>query len=98
MEIPTPEELRQQQEASDEGAFNQAVNALTETLRRQYVADAGPVDTTIAASLANERVMRRIASTFAKKGWTVHFGRMISDQRDGNYYEVRIQANATPRN
>ena len=98
MEIPTPEELNQQQEAADEGAFNQAINALTETLRRQYVANARPVDTTIAASLVNERVQRRIISTFAKKGWTVAFGRMMSDQRDGNYYDVRIQANANPRN
>lgn len=98
MEIPTPQELNQQQENQDESAFNQAVTALTENLRRQYVANAGPVDTTIAASLVNERVQRRIVSTFAKKGWAVHFGRMIPDQRDGDYYEVRIQANATPRN
>lgn len=98
MEIPTPEELNQQQENQDDGAFNQAVAALTETLRRQYVANNGPVDTTIVAYLANERVQRRIISTFSKKGWTVAFGRMIPDQRDGDYYEVRIQANATPRN
>lgn len=95
MEIPTPQELRQQQEASDEGTFNQVVNSLTETLRRQYV--TGHVDTTIDASLVNERVQRRIVSIFAKRGWAVHFGRMKNSPRDGSYYEVRIQANTTPR-
>lgn len=98
MEIPTPDELNKQQEEADTGAFNQVVNAIAETLRRQYVANAGPVDTTIAASLVNERVQRRIVSTFAKKGWSVHFGKLVSDQREGSYYEVRIQANPTPRN
>lgn len=98
MEIPTPDELNKQQEEADTGAFNQVKFALAETLRREYIANAGPVDTTIAASLLNERVRRRVISEFSKKGWSVHFGERNSDQRDGDYYKVRIQANPTRRN
>lgn len=103
MEIPTPEELKQQQENQDESAFNQAVTALSENLRRQYVGE-GPVDTTIVASLVNKRVQKKIISAFYNKGWILVFMKMVPDQRDGDYYEVRIQAqsnanaNATPRN
>jgi len=91
--IPTPSKLDKIQQDQDEAMFVKVVDSLIQTLTRQYVTGS-TVDTTIATSLVNERVIRRTVKEFDERNWIVHFGNVQSDQREGNFYNVRIQAKA----
>lgn len=91
MNIPTPTELDRIQEGQDNSMFREVVDSIIQTLTRQYVTGSA-VDTNIAASLVNERIIRRVINEFEGKNWIVHFGPIQGDQREGNFYSVRIQA------
>ena len=91
IKIPTPTELNSIQEAKDESFFKQVVEILISRLQWLYV-NGGTVSVNITASLVNERIIKRVIKEFGEKDWIVHFGPIQDDQRDGDFYSVRIQA------
>ena len=89
--IPRPSDIEKIQAQQDQSLFENVSDSITSTLRREY-AKGKSVKATFAASLINERVQQRIVQEFYKSGWSVSWSGLISDQRDGNFYEVTIAA------
>lgn len=91
--IPTPNELDSIQQSQDDAVFRKVVDYIVKTLDREYVTGSA-VDMTISVSLVNGRIIQRVIREFDEKNWIVHFGNVQSDQREDNFYNVRIQAKA----
>lgn len=93
MEIPTPDELQKQQESEDNVFYERAIKHLTGRMRKGFeLSNPQVVSTSISFNMIpSHRIQKRVVIAFAKKGWQISFSKkLISDQRDGDYYDVKI--------
>lgn len=88
--IPTPAELRKEQETNEKGWFIRSSNLLVKALEEAYSGPGSVVNTTLSASTLNDRVISRLKKQFEAKGWTLHFSTpFIADKE--SLYPITIQ-------